>query len=132
MEVGHHLAPVLAAADNESVALFGNALLPGELIGHPGHTPDKRYFVASQIGQRRDMPLWYYQHVGWSQRVDIPKGHNLIILVQRIAGKLTGHNPAENTFHGLAFLFSVLGSALLEEVIPIDVIGHNGREIIHR
>jgi hypothetical protein len=132
MNVGHHLASVLAAADNKPIALFVNALLPGEFIGHPGHTPDKRYLVVSQIGQRRYMPLGYYQHMGRGQRVDITEGHNLIILVQRIAGKLTGHNSAENTFHGLAFLFSILGSALLEEVISIDVIGHNSREIIHR
>ena len=132
MEVGHHLAPVLAAADNESVALFGNAFLPGELIGHPGHTPDKQHFIVIQIRQRRDMPLWYYQYMGRGQRVNITEGHNLVILVKHIAGKLADHNPAENTFHGLAFLFSVLGSALLEEVIPINVIGHNGREIIHR
>ena len=132
MEMGHHLAPVLAAAHHKPVALFGHAFLPGELIGHPGHTPDNRYFVVIQIRQRRDMPLWYYQHVGRGQRIDIPEGHNLIILVQRIAGKFIGRNPAENTFHGLAFIFSVLGSALLEEVIPIDVIGHNGREVIHR
>ncbi len=132
MQVGHHLAPVLATAYHKPITIFGNTLLPGELIGHPDHTPDKRHFVVTQIGQKRDMPLWYYQHVGRGQRVDITEGHDLIILVKRIAGKLTGHNPAENTFHGLAFLFPVLGPALLEEVIPVDVIGHNSREIIHR
>lgn len=132
MEVRHHLSSLLPTADNEPVALFGNAFLPGELIGHACHTPDNRYFFVIQIRQKRDMPLWYYQQMSRSQRVDIPEGHDLIILVKRIAGKLTGHNPAENAFHVLAFLFPVLGPALLKQVIPVDVIGHYGREIIYR
>jgi len=67
-----------------------------------------------------------------SQRVDITEGHNLVVLVKRIDGKLAGHDTAENALHELTLLPSVFSFALLEYVIPINVIGHNGREVIHR
>ena len=70
--------------------------------------------------------------MGGRQGIYIPKGHNLLILVQRIAGQFPGHNPAKNTFHVLTLLLPVFGFALLEQVVSINVIGHDGRKIIHR
>jgi hypothetical protein len=132
MQMGHHLPSVLTAADHQAIALSGNTFLPGDLIGHPSHMPQNGCFTIRQGGQRFDMPLRYYQHMCGRQRIYIPEGYNLLILVKRIAGKLAGHNATENTFQGLTSLLPVFGFALLEQVISIDVIGHNGREIIHR
>gem|GEM_PF-2695750 len=132
MQVRYHLSSIFTTADHQAVTTAGNSFLPGKLVGHPAHMPDNRCLVVSQSSQRIYMALWYYQYMGRRQRVYVPEGHHFIILVQCIAGKLTGHNATENTFHGLTPLLPVLGFALLEQVISIDVIGHDGREIIHR
>lgn len=82
MEVGHNLPCVRPAVDGHPVTAFGNTLLPGHLIGCPGHLPDERGIFIGHVRQGGDMFPGDDEQVYWGQGVDIAEDDNILILVK--------------------------------------------------
>jgi len=84
MEVGHRLPSLLTTVNHQPIATLGNAMLPRQLIGNPGHMPDKRELSLSQLSHGRDMLSGDDKQVRGRGRIDIMEGYYLLILIQEL------------------------------------------------
>lgn len=131
MEMRHDLSPLLAAAYYQPIAFLRNPFFFRQPVGHFYHIAGERCLVISQLGQGRNMLLWYDQYMSRRCRIDITEGNYLFVLIPDFTRHFSRYNLAEDAVHSLITLSSELGPALLKDVLSINVIGYNRRKVVY-
>lgn len=74
-----------------------DAFLLGDSPSDGKKMPDELFVHCGDVIGGLDMLVRNDQHVGWCNRVYVPEGGHLLVLVQLFAGKFASDDPAECT-----------------------------------
>lgn len=86
------LASVAVAVEYCTVAALGNAFLFGKIPRNQKHVADERRVFVTDIVHRRYGFAWHDQNVGRSYRIDVAKGHDLLVFIDEVAGYFARNN----------------------------------------
>ena len=125
MQVGHYLSAFPAAVDNHPVTAFSEATVPCQFIGDVRHPPDEGRFGFGKMIKRFYVFFGDDKQVGGCCRVNITEGNQLIILVKKITGYISGYYLAKNAVHSfISFRYLILlGFIYLTPLIPLSFKG---------
>ncbi len=88
MQVEDGLSCGLATIDDHSVALVETICL-GNLVRHQDQVPKQLLVLFSSLRKLRNALSWNHQDVARRLRIDVPKGHAVLVLVDRVTWNLT-------------------------------------------
>ncbi len=81
MDVPDRLAGTFAAIEYGAEAVGDDALVLSDFVGQQGHLADEFRLGGAQIREPFYVTAGNYQDVSGSLGIDIPKGHELLVLV---------------------------------------------------
>ena len=100
VQVKYYLTGMGASIDNQAVAGFLDAFLPGNLVSNRKKVSHELLVTRLQIVSRCNMPVRDDQHVGGGDGMDIPKSSCLIVTVHFITGGFSPDDFAKYTIGG--------------------------------
>ena len=81
MDVPDRLAGTFSTIEHRAEAAGDDAFVLGDLVGQQGHLADELGLGWAQIREPLYMTAGDYQDVGGGLGVNVPKGHELLVLV---------------------------------------------------
>ena len=98
MKMAYHLSPFGAAVQHQPVAPLPDSLFLCQPCGQDYRAPHEFLLLVSKICQGGDVGFGYDKNVFGCQRVDVPEGQEVIILMNDIAWYLAGNDAAKKAF----------------------------------
>lgn len=100
VQVKNYLTGMGASVDNQAVAGFLDAFLPGNLAGNREKVSHELLVTRLQIVGRFDMPVRDDQHMCGGDGMDIPESSCLVVTVHFFTGGFSPDDFAKYTIGG--------------------------------
>lgn len=96
--MSHFLAAVPAYPDNQFIPFLGNFQVSRDITSHPEHFPDNHLIAILHFGNTLNRFLRNNQDVYRSDRMDVMKRQNCLILVHNVGRNLFADDFGKNRF----------------------------------